>query len=131
MGYRRVSGGPRAGAVLMRATCLAFALLAVLVTGGCSAMLIGDGRSSSPPLGSDDRDERTAAADATLAHSVRTALAADDAVAAANLGVSARAGVVVLSGEVSSFDLRDRALSLARRIEGVSRVDSQVRVKTR
>jgi hyperosmotically inducible periplasmic protein len=62
--------------------------------------------------------------DATITTKVKTELAADDQVKATDIKVETERGVVSLTGQVASADIRARALSIVRKINGVKSVDS-------
>ena len=94
--------------------------------GGCSAMMLGDGSSAGRPIGSTSGSTRSTADDQRIVRIIRDRYAADPALAAAGLGVESAGGVVTLRGSVSEYPLRDRAVRLARDVEGVSRVSVQI-----
>ena len=98
-------------------------ILALLMLTGCSAMLVGGGTSnvpqSTPTMSSQER---------ALADRVAQALAGNSSLS--NIKVSADGSAVTLSGMVSSFADRDRALRIAKDVKGVSRVDNQIAVNT-
>ena len=106
---------------------------AVLLTiSGCSAMLLGDGqtsRSSPPPV--DERKAAAATTDQAVSRAVSSTLLADDQVGRFSIAVSTSAGKVRLSGTVESFEARDKAVALARSVDGVTGIDNQIRVNTR
>ena len=81
------------------------------------------------PIGTDSRDAGTAARDDQISRLVRERFAADADLRAADLRVDTRRGVVTLRGSLSAFDLRDRAVRLARDVSGVARVNSQITVR--
>jgi len=62
---------------------------------------------------------------------VKAALAADSTVAAHNVNLEVRQGVVQLAGFVDNADQKSRAGQLAKEVAGVSRVDNQIEVKRR
>jgi len=67
--------------------------------------------------------------DARLAFAVRTALVNDPEVGAAPIEVFATAGIVRLAGVVASEAVRERAVALAGRVQGVVRVEADLAVK--
>jgi osmotically-inducible protein OsmY len=91
-------------------------------------MLVGEGGKESPPIGKDSRGSAQVAADEALAEAVAGALNGSSMLA--NVSVSARSGMVTLSGTVSSFEARDQALELTRAVAGVANVNEQIRVRT-
>ncbi len=98
---------------------------------GCSAMLIGEGTSSAPPIGSNDRSSQQIAADEALESVVRNAFSSDTALRSANVTVVANEAIVTLSGTLSSFELRDRAVGVTESVSGVEQVNNQLQVNTR
>jgi BON domain len=106
-------------------------LLAMALLTGCSAMLLGEGGTGSPPIGSDSRSPAQLAADEALAGAVTGAIAAYPTLKLADVAVSARSGEVTISGTVSSFAARDQAVHVATAVSGVSRVHNQIRVRTK
>ena len=64
--------------------------------------------------------------DGGLTARVKTALLADESVKAANIDVDSKAGVVTLSGRVSSQAEVDRAVEIARGIDGVTQVENRL-----
>jgi osmotically-inducible protein OsmY len=70
--------------------------------------------------------------DAALTAKVKTALASDAGLGtAADVNVQSYRGVVQLNGFVASADQINKAADAARRVEGVSRVENNLRVKPR
>src|SRR5216117_323435 len=68
--------------------------------------------------------------DAALTAKVKTAIATDvGARAASSINVETYKGVVQLSGFVDNKDMADRALSAARKVNGVSSVKNDLRLK--
>lgn len=110
--------------IRLGAACAVLASL-LAATGGCSAMLVGDGGSAGRPIGTSGAS-RASAADRRIAEIIRRRYAADAGLAASEVQVSCVAGVVTLRGQVSDYPLRDRAVRLARDVEGVSRVSVQI-----
>ena len=64
-----------------------------------------------------------AVSDAAITTQIKAKLAADDTVKATSIKVQTNQGVVTLSGEVVSRDARERAVGLAKTIDGVKSVD--------
>jgi hyperosmotically inducible protein len=69
--------------------------------------------------------------DTVITAKVKTALAADSTVAAHNVNVETRGGVVQLAGFVDDSTQKTQATEVARRISGVKQVDNQLEVKQR
>jgi hyperosmotically inducible protein len=69
--------------------------------------------------------------DTVITAKVKTALAADSTVAAHEVNVETRDGVVQLAGFVDKPEQKSQATEVARRIAGVKQVDNQLEVKQR
>jgi hyperosmotically inducible periplasmic protein len=69
--------------------------------------------------------------DTVITAKVKTALAADPVVAAHQVNVETREGVVQLAGFVDDTDQKSKASELTRRVAGVKQVDNQLEVKQR
>jgi hyperosmotically inducible protein len=67
--------------------------------------------------------------DASITARVRTVLMNDTEIAARGIEVTTSSGVVTISGTVGSADEADRALELARKVEGVRDVRSSLQVR--
>ena len=66
--------------------------------------------------------------DQTLAARVKEALEAEAKIQAAAIDVTASGGKVTLWGTAAADDERERAASVARKVEGVTAVDNQIKV---
>ena len=110
----------------MKLTLVAAAMMAAgLALSGCAS------KSDSAAAG----ESRTAGqftSDAALTAKVKTALASDAGLGtAADVNVNTYRGVVQLNGFVDSQDKIQRAAEVARKVEGVTRVDNNLSVKPR
>lgn len=88
--------------------------MAALLAAGCS--------------GGSPRPVDETVADATITSAVRARLAGDPELSPYRIGVSARDGVVTLTGRVEREAQRERAERLAGGIEGVKEVRNLIRV---
>lgn len=102
---------------------LAAAALATLALSGCG--MFQDSRASDQPK----RTATVAAGDAAITAKVKTAFAADDVVKARNINVDTMQGVVTLNGVVTSAAEKQRAMDIARRVDGVSSVRDNLAVR--
>ena len=109
-----------------RMVCFLAASLALAAITGCSAMLMGDGGSAGRPIGSSSATARPSSSDRRIAETIRGRYSADTEISASRIEVSCLAGVVTLRGQVSDYAIRDRAIRLARDVNGVSRVSVQI-----
>ena len=98
---------------------------------GCSAMLLGNGETGSVAPEVDERSAAKSATDQAIVRAVSSTLSRDGAVGRFGIAVSANNGTITLSGTVGSFDARDHAVEIARKVEGVVAVNNQIRVDTR
>ncbi len=62
--------------------------------------------------------------DATITTKIKAQLAADDQIRATDIKVDTAKGAVTLKGSVASADVRDRAIAIARKVDGVKTVDT-------
>jgi hyperosmotically inducible periplasmic protein len=69
--------------------------------------------------------------DNVITAKIKTAMARDPVVAAHEVNIDVRQGVVQLAGFVDSSEQKSRAGEIAREVEGVDRVDNQLEVKRR
>lgn len=111
----------------MRLFILCFALTGLVA---CTSLMTGAGGTrAGAPIGTDSRGAATVTRDDQISRTIRDRFAADGDLAAAGLRVDTRRGVVTLRGSLATFELRDRALRLARDVSGVVRVSSQITVR--
>ena len=82
-------------------------------------------------VGPGSRTTGEAVDDTVITAKVKTALAADPTVAAHEVNVETRDGVVQLAGFVDNADQKSKASEVTRRIAGVKNVDNQLEVKQR
>lgn len=78
-----------------------------------------------------DRSAGEVVDDTVITAKVKTALAADSTVAAHDVNVETRDGVVQLAGFVDNSAQKTQASEVTRRIAGVKQVDNQLEVKQR
>ncbi len=106
------------------------ALFLCLIMSACSSMLMGGSASGSASLGADKRTAQQVNDDNSITATIRSRYAQDSAVGAANLSVETYAAAVTLKGAVTSFAVRDRAVSIARNTDKVRSVNNQISVNT-
>jgi hyperosmotically inducible protein len=82
-------------------------------------------------VGPGERSAGEVVDDTVITAKVKTALAADPVVAAHQVNVETRDGVVQLAGFVDNSNQKSQATELTRRIAGVKQVDNQLEVKQR
>lgn len=108
-----------------RESALAFAMAVGLA--GC-VVVIGD---EGIEAGTEAHWDGGSRADAELAVRVRDVLKADPLLARSEFKVRAEHGVVTLRGEVEGTERFDRAVQLAKGVEGVDKVISRLRVEVK
>jgi osmotically-inducible protein OsmY len=101
-----------------------------LMMSACSSMLIGGSASGTTSLGADKRTEQQVSDDNAITATIRSRYAQDSAIGAANLSVETYAATVTVKGTVTSFAVRDRAVSIARNTDKVRSVNNQISVNT-
>ncbi|HEV8131649.1 MAG TPA: BON domain-containing protein [Acidobacteriota bacterium] len=69
------------------------------------------------------------ASDASITAKIKMKFASDEKVSAMNVGVDTKDGMVTLTGEVASKEERERAVELAKSVEGVKMVHSNLKIK--
>lgn len=102
---------------------LAFAMVVGLA--GCVVVISDEGIEA----GTEAHWDGTSSADADLAVRVRDALKADPLLAKSEFKVRAEHGVVTLRGAVEGTERFDRAVQLAKGVEGVDKVVSRLKVE--
>ncbi|SFU49913.1 BON domain-containing protein [Nitrosospira multiformis] len=110
---------------------LTIALIGALATAGC-----GKKEEKAPAPGEPKSEAQTAPTtigteidDTAITTKVKTALLADDYVKGLDIKVETRKGEVQLSGYVDSQEQIDKAVAIAKGIEGVKNVDNEMMVK--
>ena len=119
---------------MLRARNISIATIAAatLLLSGCTSMLTGaSGSSAGRPIGKDTRSQSTISRDAAISKRIRARFAADAELSGAGVIVQTSNGIVTLSGDVRSYDNRDRAVRLARDTADVSRVYNRIVVRSR
>ncbi len=111
---------------MMRTLCL---LAIGLLLTGCTSMLLGNTSSREAPA-TTTAGSATSAADSAISGEIRQKLSADADLGQYTIGIRTQAGRVTLSGTVGGYELRDRAVTLARDTDGVRAVDNRIVVNT-
>ena len=104
-------------------------LLVAISLAGCTSMLLGNTSSREAPSGTSS-GAAPSAADSAITRDLAQRLGADAELSRYSIGVRSRAGRVTLSGTVGGYNLRSRAVDLARETPGVSSVDNRIIVNT-
>ena len=93
-------------------------------------MLIGGVNPGNAKIGDDKRNEQQIRDDAAISTAVRNRFSLDSTLAASSIGIATYMGTVTLSGTVNAFDIRDKAVSIARSTDKVRGVNNQIQVNT-
>ncbi len=104
-------------------------LLFVITLSGCSAMMVGAATPASRTAEQDRATRMAAAADAATTDRVKRAFAADAELSQQMIYVSTKAGMVRLSGSVSSYAARENAEKLALATDRVRAVENKITVE--
>jgi hyperosmotically inducible protein len=81
-----------------------------------------------PPTDTQKRSAGQTVNDATITARVKSALVGDDLVKARNIDVDTKSGVVWLNGTVASDAEKNKAISLARQVDGVREVQNRLTI---
>jgi osmotically-inducible protein OsmY len=114
------------GRFTMRTLCL---LVISAMLCGCTSMLLGNTTSREAPA-TTSSGSTMSAADSAISGEIRRKLSADPDLRKYTIGIRTQNGRVTLSGTVRGYELRDRAVSLARDTDGVRTVDNRIVVNT-
>lgn len=96
---------------------------------GCVLLAVGAAGTGGYYLGSDSRGVGTVMNDAAITASVKSKLLGDSDIKGLQVNVDTHNGVVTLHGKIQSRSLRRKATSLARGVEGVTRVKNQLEIE--
>lgn len=115
---------------MKKRTC-AVVLLSLGWLGGC-AQTPGGGGTTDGESGTASQQTTTASqsqrgpSDATITTTIKEAFQKDEMLSSQTINVSTEQGVVTLGGRVANGRVMNRAISLARSVPGVRRVNSQL-----
>lgn len=105
------------------------------ISGGVMALAVvsvtaaGCGREAPEPINQAQQTQTATLDDDTLATYVQSRFYAERSVRGSEIDVTAENGVVTLSGTVADDQARQRALDIARQVEGVSSVNDRLKVE--
>lgn len=106
-----------------------FCVAALVHNSACVPLAVGGAGAGGYYVGKDDRPVGTMAEDAAITTKVNAAFVGDKLVSAATIDVDTYEGVVTLTGTVDNARAAERAIALTRKVEGVRRVISRLKVK--
>jgi osmotically-inducible protein OsmY len=111
---------------MTRTTAFVAVLLTTLAVAACDSTEPASDQMESQPSVSDAGEPRS---DVEISTAVKAKYYADDTVRGHRIDVDAENGVVTLSGTVHTEDAREKALALARDVEGVTRVNDELKIE--
>jgi len=103
-------------------------LIAVMGLSGCAGALVGDTQSGTYQGSNTDRSNQQITEDGAITANIRSRYRSDSEINADDIQVSTYRNVVTLYGNANSRRAIDRAVSIARSVDGVSRVVSKLSV---
>jgi hyperosmotically inducible periplasmic protein len=103
-------------------------LCTVLLTTGCTALMVGGAAAGGYQLGKDERSAAQVTRDGATTAAIKSRLIADSEVSAFNVNVDTYANRVTLRGTVGVYQARARAGEIAAAVEAVQSVDNQLKV---
>ena len=105
------------------------ALIALLMLlSGCAAAVIGGAAAGGYAISQSDRSTGSAARDARITSTINSLYVRDPGVNAMDIRVDTQRGTVILYGSVASESMAQRAITLARGVDGVHNVVSRLAV---
>lgn len=104
-------------------------MLVILSLPACTAMLLGNNSSGETAPGN-TRTTSQSGADSAISGTIRGQYSSDGEISDFPIGIRTNGGRVTLTGTVSSYDIRDKVVDIARNTHGVVSVDSRVVVNT-
>ena len=103
----------------------------MLPVGGYAAGYSDGGDRSSPKASSEGSSAKTFVKDAVITAKIKAEMAKDKQVSAMNIKVDTdKNGVVTLSGKAKSRDEAEKAVLIARGVQGVTSVENKIEVAT-
>jgi hyperosmotically inducible protein len=107
---------------------LSFALITCVTFAGCGAAVVGGAAYGGHKGATDARSIGTMVDDSVISTTIKTRMIADKVVKARHIDVDVLKGVVYLIGVVESSSQKRMAADIARRVDGVKRIENQLLV---
>ena len=95
---------------------------------GCAPVIIGGGAAGAYKVAKDERTVGRILDDSNISATIKSDLSSDPIVDAADIDVDTLEGNVILTGVVKSREQVDRAIDIAKKIEGVKSVKNNLQV---
>ena len=106
--------------------CKVAMIITVMSLTGCAGALVGDTQSGNYQSSSPERSHTQITEDGAISANIRSRYRNDSLINAADIQVSTYQNAVTLYGQVANRRVADRAVSIARSVNGVSRVVSKL-----
>lgn len=107
-----------------------YLIFLLMVTTGCTSMLLGGGSSSDNRPGTSAGTDVSPPEDDEISAEIRAAYSADPKLNQYTINVRTVDGHIIISGTVGSYSARDRAVELASGIIGTHSVSYRIAVNT-
>ena len=104
-------------------------LLAFIMMQGCTALVVGGAGAGGYYVGKDKRKFSTIMDDAAITTSINSKLLAAKGVSTFDIDVDTYNGVVTLSGHVPSRKIKYKVIKLSKKVAGVKKVISKLKIK--
>lgn len=108
---------------------LLFVFSVLIMLQGCAAALIGGAGAGGYYAGKDKRDFGTIMDDAAITTSINSKLVGAKGVSTFDINVDTYNGIVTLSGFVSSGKIKHKVIKLSKKVDGVKKVISKLKVR--
>lgn len=121
--------GKRFSTILRLSAGLSLLVFVVVLACGCAPALIGAGAAGGYTLAKSEKSTGEVVDDAWITTKVKSKLLADTKVRGLNIDVDTNLGVVTFNGIARSQEEIDRAVQIAKDVEGVKGVKSNLKLK--
>ena len=95
---------------------------------GCFWLAVGGAGAAGYAIAKDERTAGTIAKDAGITASVKSKLIRDKQIKALDIDVDTHSGIVTLNGHVPDEATQERAIKIAKGVEGVQSVESRLEI---
>lgn len=96
---------------------------------GCAAAVVGGAGAGGYYVGKDKRDFGTIMDDAAITTAINSKLLGAKGVSTFDINVDTYNGIVTLSGHVPSGKIKRKVIKLSKKVDGVKRVISKLKIK--
>lgn len=106
---------------------ISFSILLMLQ--GCAAIVVGGAGAGGYYVGKDKRDFGTIMDDAGITAGINSELIGAKGVSTFDINVDTHNGVVTLSGQVPSVEIKHKVIKLSKNVAGVKKVISKLKIR--